>query len=646
MKFILRLAKIVSSLLTTSLWLAATYSISDAGQQIIPASSEPIKPLGENYLPSSLYSGTQISLNGRTLPAAWSQWQVEVAGKVHTGISDAGVTQLLGVELLSTENAAKQPVKWFSQSTNTPFVLTSWLKGGDRYLDVTELAQVEGWQLSTQGNTLLITTPAAKVGAIRLEQQPWGDRIVVDLDRPTPWQVKEEWGNSLSLFSSWVIRIDAAAQTGVNQQNPLLGSIPTSTPNRYFYSTTTSTTNILARPHTQNVFDFNDRYKVETNQSQTTLRVDVPTGLFPRFTTLPNPNRLAIDFRPEVLPWRSILWAPGLHWRQQEVDLDGSRFPVVWLEIDLHAGLVLKPIWSDPNTLVGTAPLIQTARRYAAVAAINGGFFNRHEQLPLGAIRRDGRWLSSPILDRGAIAWNDFGQVKIGRLSLQETLTTSSGESLPVLSLNSGYVQAGIARYTSDWGPIYTPLNDREIIVVVQNNQVTAQLPGGDAAKTAFPIPPNGYLLVIRDLTAAANSLPVGTTIVSQQSATIPSDAANYPQILGAGPLLVQNRQIVLDAKAEQFSDAFIRQTAPRSAIGITASGTLLIAAVHSGSGGNGPTLAEIARIMQQLGCVDALNLDGGSSTSLYLGGQLLDRSPSTAARVHNGLGVFLGSGE
>jgi exopolysaccharide biosynthesis protein len=98
----------------------------------------------------------------------------------------------------------------------------------------------------------------------------------------------------------------------------------------------------------------------------------------------------------------------------------------------------------------------------------------------------------------------------------------------------------------------------------------------------------------------------------------------------------------VLDAKSEGFSDAFIREKAARSAIGVTSSGTLLIAAVHNRAGGAGPTLSEIAKVMQQMGCVDALNFDGGSSTSLYLGGQLLNRSPLTAARVHNGLGVFL----
>jgi exopolysaccharide biosynthesis protein len=45
---------------------------------------------------------------------------------------------------------------------------------------------------------------------------------------------------------------------------------------------------------------------------------------------------------------------------------------------------------------------------------------------------------------------------------------------------------------------------------------------------------------------------------------------------------------------------------------------------------------------MLQLGSTDALNLDGGSSASLYLGGRLINRSPATAARVNNGIGLFL----
>jgi len=600
---------------------------------------------------------------------------MDASGKIRTGISDAGVTQLLGVELLNTTDATKQPVQWFSQPTNTPLVLASWLKGGYRYLDVTKFALAVGWQLSVEGDTLVVTTPGARVKAIRRLQQPWGesawetlpfeerDRIVVDLDRPTPWQITKEAegqkGRGAGGKEEWVITIDAAIDPALIQHfntslAPFRLPLCPSAPLPLCPSAPLPLCPSAPLPLCPSAL------KIETNHNQTILRIGVPAGLFPRVATLPNPNRLVIDFRASAMEERDILWAPGLRFRQQLLNVGASRFPVVWLEINLRGlGLTLKPIWSDPTTLVGIAPLLQTAQRYAAAAAINGGFFNRNEQLPLGAIRRDGRWFSSPILNRGAIAWNDEGQVKIGRLSLQETLTTSTGGGylrerispvegtgvvrarLPILAFNSGYVQAGASLYSNEWGPTYTPLSDNEIIVVVQNNQVTAHLPGGSAGITAFRIPPNGYLLALRDHSAAANYLPVGT-LVSGNGATVPADFARYPQILGAGPLLVQNRQIVLDAKAEGFSDAFIREVAPRSAIGTTVTGTLLIAAVHNRAGGAGSTLAEIALLMQQLGCVDALNLDGGSSTSLYLGGKLLNRSPRDAARVHNGLGVFL----
>ncbi|MGC1393645.1 MAG: phosphodiester glycosidase family protein, partial [Coleofasciculaceae cyanobacterium] len=112
----------------------------------------------------------------------------------------------------------------------------------------------------------------------------------------------------------------------------------------------------------------------------------------------------------------------------------------------------------------------------------------------------------------------------------------------------------------------------------------------------------------------------------------------------GAGPLLVQNQKVVLDAKAEGFSNAFIQQSAIRSCIGTTSKGTLLIAAIHHRVGGKGPNLTETAQLMQLLGAVNALNFDGGSSTGLDLGGQLLDRSSATVARVHNGLGIFRAS--
>jgi hypothetical protein len=592
----------------------------------IPVAKKTTTPPARIFLaqakPQIIRQGSQLSLNGRTLNVAWRQWQL--GNSVRIGISDAGLKQLLGVELLSTKEANRQPVQWFSSPQTTSLILTSQFNGAYRFLDVTDFASSAGWQLQVKDSTLQIISAPARVLNIRQGSQAWGSRIVVDLDRPTPWQFSDQrTEGSIAIESSIDPSLVARFNTPPVQQRQDAED---------------------ATPVAVAVKSQQAAIRIETTKNQTILNVVAPEGKRLQVFSAPNPNRLIIDVRPDALVEKEILWAPGIRWRQQYLNLNNAKFPVVWLEVDPRsAGISLRPIWSNPKTQVGTAPILQTAQLWQAAAAINAGFFNRTNQLPLGAIRRDGRWFSGPILNRGAIAWTDSGQFKFGRLSLQENLLISNGQRLPILFLNSGYVQPGIARYTPEWGQTYTPLSDQEILVFVQNGQVANQISGGVAGKLAFGIPSDGYLLTLRNNTTGANLLTIGTPVSIEQG-TMPADFGSYPHILGAGPLLLQNQQVVLDAKAEQFSNAFIQQFAIRSCIGTTTSGTLMIAAIHHRVGGNGPNLTETAQLMQLLGAVDALNFDGGSSTGLDLGGQLLDRSPNTVARVHNGLGVFRSS--
>ncbi len=542
---------------------------------------------------------SQISLNGRVFTLPWSQWQT--AGTTRIGLSDAALVQLFGAQLLNTSTVTNQPIDWFASAT---LPLSTRLVAPVRYLDITSLAQQLGWQIQSQGNTLQISTPSAKVLAVRQGQQSGGERLVIDLDRPTPYQVDPH-------SQELVITLDARTDPALVQSFKVK-------PGKQIKS-----------------------LRVETIGDRTTIQVGIPITLRPQISTLANPSRIILDIRPDYLVDRDILWAPGLRWRQRYLTSGTAQFPVVWLEANPHQpGLRLRPILPNPAAVPSIAPLIQTARQSQASAAINGGFFNRKDQLPLGAIRRSGEWLSSPILNRGVFAWNDQGEVRVDRLTLQETIVTSSGQRLPLTALNSGYAQAGVARYTSAWGSAYATLSQNEVLITVQNSLVTEQRAGA-APGSLFSIPSNGYLLVIRSNAAIAPSLPIGTSL-QLESTTFPSDLNLYPNIVGAGPLLIQNSQIVLDAKAEQFSAAFIRELAARSAIGQTADGTILIVTAHNRIGGKGATLAEMAQIMSQLGAVNALNLDGGSSTTLYLGGQILDRPARSSARVYNGIGVFL----
>ncbi len=541
--------------------------------------------------------GNQILLNGRAVAGVWRSQQGAIE------VSDATLTQLLGVSLLDTRLFSQQPVQWFSEPTQTRLNLSARLDRQYRYLNIADLVQNFGWRAQLNGSTLQLNTPATQVTGVRQGKQSWGDRIVVDLNGPAPWQITEQNGEFAIGIEGTIDPAIVTAFKGV------AGNRVTS-------------------------------IRLERSATRTVVRMGVPPGLRPRVYSLPSPNRIVADVRYDALQERNIQWAPGLRWRQQYVNIGSTTFPVVMLELDLRqSGLRLRPVWANPNGLPGISPLITIAQGKQVAGAINAGFFNRETQFPLGAIRQDRRWVSGPILNRGAIAWNDAGEFVVGRLSLQETVTPDSGQQFPVLYLNSGFVSNGIARYTSEWGATYTPVTNNEIIVTVQNDQVVGQQPGGAAGRTTFPIPVEGYLLVIRGNGNAA--FPIGS-FVERQLTAVPANFNRFPQIIGAGPLLIQNRQIVLNPQLERFSDGFIRQSAVRSAIATTPSGTVILVATQPNAEGRGATLGQMAQIMQQLGSIDALNLDGGSSTSLYLGGQLVNRSPRTAARVHNGIGILL----
>jgi hypothetical protein len=149
------------------------------------------------------------------------------------------------------------------------------------------------------------------------------------------------------------------------------------------------------------------------------------------------------------------------------------------------------------------------------------------------------------------------------------------------------------------------------------------------------PLRPGDTLLVAR----GGAILPWGEQepleLVSQPS----SPLGSADQVVGGGPLLLQQGRLVLNGVAEGFSPAFLRQGAPRTILASDGLEVWLITV--EGESGPGPTLDETARLLLQMGLRDALNLDGGSSTGLVLGGSLQVKGRGVAGRVHNGIGLI-----
>lgn len=355
--------------------------------------------------------------------------------------------------------------------------------------------------------------------------------------------------------------------------------------------------------------------------SRVVIDLASPAGANPAASANGPPQRL--DPRLQALLGQELRW--------QRLVRSGVRINAVQLD-PRHSSLQLQLLTGDRG-MEGLNSLQKLAENQGALVAINGGFFNRVRRLPLGAIKRDGRWLSGPILNRGVIAWQSGELPRFGRLRLEEW-AEGAGERIPLQVLNSGYVQRGVSRYTADWGPSYRALSDNETGLLLRSGRVLARLEGPQMA-LGVPLAEGDSLLVAR---AGANLPWTGGEAVAIASLSSEPLLGLAPSVLGGGPLLLEQGRLVLNGTAEGFSGAFLSQGAPRTVV--ASDGTLLWLITLEGSEDAGPTLAQAAQLLQQLGLRDALNLDGGSSTGLVMGGTMPVMGRGVVGAVHHGLGL------
>jgi len=96
-------------------------------------------------------------------------------------------------------------------------------------------------------------------------------------------------------------------------------------------------------------------------------------------------------------------------------------------------------------------------------------------------------------------------------------------------------------------------------------------------------------------------------------------DWSPFESVMACGPLLLETGMVALAPRHERFRDAHVLGRASRTAVGLTAANKLLMVVTREQV-----SLWELAGIMKGLGCIDAINLDGGSSTGMYYRGSAI----------------------
>ncbi len=112
---------------------------------------------------------------------------------------------------------------------------------------------------------------------------------------------------------------------------------------------------------------------------------------------------------------------------------------------------------------------------------------------------------------------------------------------------------------------------------------------------------------------------------------------------IGGGPVLLQNGEIKITNNEERkFPGNAVNNLEPRTAIGYTKDQKIIILVCEGRStNAAGLSLIQLAKIFKELGCVEAVNLDGGGSSCMLINGKETN-TPSTKGIQRPVPSVFL----
>ena len=321
--------------------------------------------------------------------------------------------------------------------------------------------------------------------------------------------------------------------------------------------------------------------------------------------------------------------------RQSDLKLsDALRMESAYIQVEkpvqektlvYHPGGDVRPMVVYGDTLYGRSTMnyVQTylsERGYTAVGAVNAAFFDMANGLPIGMVVTDGILRANG--SGTVLGIPPDGTVKIGEPTLE--VRAQFGNEDILLHYNQLMVKKnGMILYSRDYDTKtkskvkgYNVILKAEKENLTLSDRVEATVVDIVENTKSCPIHKGGFVLSLAEdspidkFQTAIRSLRKGDSVTL--TTTIDSDWQNVAYAVGGGDMLVENGSV---QSGFQLDSAAYR--AARTAVGIQSNGDVVVYAADKGSTSAGLTLSELASRMAELGCVQAVNLDGGGSTTV-----------------------------
>ena len=351
--------------------------------------------------------------------------------------------------------------------------------------------------------------------------------------------------------------------------------------------------------------------------------------------------------------------APGVEfYRSADGSLVEGAGPIAVsiLRLDPHRVRLTSALSNDEVLSAETVEAM--AQRLGAVAAVNGGFFNRNTGEPIGLLKVAGELVSDTGLPRGVVIIHapPFGKTVLAfdQLAAKVSMSFTAGGqawTVPVDGVDTTRARGKLMVYTpayhddtdtaptgTEWVLDGSPLRVRDVRMNFGHTKIP---PKGAVLSYGGTNLPDNLSVLVEGVTVSFNVRWKSTFGLTD---AVLDEAAHI--VNGAG-LLRRNGQALANWAVEGLNtEAFTGARHPRTIVGVDEEGFIWLAAVDGRQPNYsvGMTFADLQRLADRLKLVSALNLDGGGSTTMVVGGTVMNRpsDPAGARPVSDAILVTL----